>query len=490
VSPAAILIVDDDPALLRALPEALRLRMDGIEIETCDSAKKALELIAARDYDAIVSDIKMPGMDGLALLDELARVRPSTPTLLITGHGERELAVQALRGGAYDFIQKPIERDYFVASLKRAIEKRQLDREVERQRVALELHARVLDHVADGVFLVDPKGVVRLWNPAASSITSLAAESVLGKRPDEVLQGWEQIAEMVPITHVPGSGEDGARTFPLEIGSRELWLSVSGVAFAEGTVYAFRDLTSERAVDELKDDFVVTVSHELRTPLAAIYGAAETLRRRDRPISPDDRERLLTVVAEESGRLARVVNDILLASHLDSGRLRLQRARVDPARLVRSVIDAIEARGDNKVSIELAATPPLPEVAGDGDQLRQVLLNLVENAIKFSQEGGLVEIQVEGVRDDLLRFVVRDEGLGITAADQRRIFEKFYRADPNLTRGVGGTGLGLYICRELVRRMNGRIWVESEHGKGSTFFVELPCAPAREAKPALDVSVG
>jgi two-component system, sensor histidine kinase and response regulator len=131
VKDAAILIVDDDPALLRALPEALRLRMNGLAIETCDSAAKALEMIAARDYDAIVSDIKMPGMDGLALLHEVSEIRPSTPTLLITGHGERDLAVQALRGGAYDFVQKPIERDYFVASLKRAIERRRLDREVE-----------------------------------------------------------------------------------------------------------------------------------------------------------------------------------------------------------------------------------------------------------------------------------------------------------------------------------------------------------------------
>jgi signal transduction histidine kinase len=273
------------------------------------------------------------------------------------------------------------------------------------------------------------------------------------------------------------------------VGQRELWLSLTGVAFSDGTVYAFRDLSSERAIDELKDDFVATVSHELRTPLAAVYGAAETLRRQDLPASTDDRERLLTIIAEESDRLARVVNDILLASHLDSGRLRLEADCVNPIDLAQGVIEVIEARGDENVVIQLLAEPGLPDVTGDGDRLRQVLLNLVENAIKFSPGGAQVEIRVEAVRDDLLRFAVRDRGLGIAPADQRRIFEKFYRADPNLTSGVGGTGLGLYICRELVRRMSGRIWVESEHGAGSRFVVELPCAPVRPPKPALDASL-
>src|SRR2546430_15000352 len=137
--------------------------MNGIQIDTGDSRLGAHERIKDIDYDAIVSDIKMPGLDGLALLREIREVGPRTPTLMITGHGERDLAVQALRGGAYDFVQKPIDRDYFVASLERAIQLRRLDRQVESQRVALERHARVLEHVDDGVFLVDDAGIVRHW---------------------------------------------------------------------------------------------------------------------------------------------------------------------------------------------------------------------------------------------------------------------------------------------------------------------------------------
>ncbi len=132
-----MLIVDDDPALLQALPETLRLRMSGVTVDTADSAAAALDRIAAHDYDAIVTDIRMPGMDGLTLLAEILGRRPDTPTLMITGHGEEDLAVRALRGGAYDFIQKPIDRDYFVALLYRAIRAHALNRRVKDRRLAL-----------------------------------------------------------------------------------------------------------------------------------------------------------------------------------------------------------------------------------------------------------------------------------------------------------------------------------------------------------------
>lgn len=140
-----ILLVDDDAALLQALPRTLALRIAGIQTETCASAVEALQRIQQYDYDAIVSDIKMPGIDGLALLTMIKELRPETPTLLITGHGEHDLAIQALRRGAYDLIQKPIDRDYFVAALQRAIQAYHLRRQVLEQQLALERHAQSLE---------------------------------------------------------------------------------------------------------------------------------------------------------------------------------------------------------------------------------------------------------------------------------------------------------------------------------------------------------
>jgi len=142
-----ILIVDDDPALLEALPETLRLRMPDAVVDTCDSAAAALERILSVDYDAIITDIKMPGMDGLGLLDQIRVLRPETPTLLITGHGEHDLAIQSLRAGAYDYIQKPIDREYLIPTLHRAVQVRQLRRKVAEQQAALEQHAQELEHL-------------------------------------------------------------------------------------------------------------------------------------------------------------------------------------------------------------------------------------------------------------------------------------------------------------------------------------------------------
>ena len=483
---ARILIVDDDAALLEALPQALRLRMNGITIDTSDTAVDALERLREVDYDAIVTDIKMPGMDGLALLREIQHLRPATPTLLITGHGEHDLAVQALRGGAYDFVAKPIDRDYFVASLWRAIQVRRLDREVERQRLALERHARVLEHVDDGVFLVDEDGLIQHWNPAAQAITGITAEDALGRRAEEVLPGWDAMGPTVPVASAPGPGSTAARALPLEIDGHELWLSISGVEFEGGVVYAFRNLTEERALEELKGEFVATVSHELRTPLAAIYGSAQTLLRRDVELDPTSKERLLEVIASESERLTRIASDILLANSLDSGRLRLDREQVDIGMLASDVFEEMRASlaGREDISLELFVPDSLEPVPGDSDRLRQVLINLVDNAVKYSPEGGRVELRVEPGEDGL-RLVVRDEGLGISHGDQQRIFGKFYRVDPQQTGGVGGTGLGLYISRELVRRMQGRISVTSREGEGSTFVVELPGVTARRSATAV-----
>jgi two-component system phosphate regulon sensor histidine kinase PhoR len=483
VSAARVLIVDDDHSLLEALPQAISLRMNGVEIDTSDSAAGALERLGEIDYDAIVTDIKMPGMDGLALLEAIQEVRPRTPTLLITGHGEQDLAVRALRGGAYDYIAKPIDRDYFVASLERAIQLKSLDRQVEKQRQALERHARVLEHVDDGVFLIDEEGAIQHWNPAAEAITGLAAEDVLGRSAVEAIPGWDAMGPMVPVADIPGPGSTEAKTLPLEIEGRELWLSISGVAFHDGVVYAFRNLTEERALEELKGEFVATVSHELRTPLAAIYGSAQTLLRRDVELDQIDKERLLEVIASESERLTRIASDILLANNIDSGRLRLERLRLDVVQLAGEVVEQMRNvfAGRDDVLIELDACEEAAFVSCDSDKLRQVLINLVDNAVKYSPDGGRVQVRVEP-NEHRLRLLVLDEGLGIAHGEQQRIFGKFYRVDPQQSRGVGGTGLGLYISRELVRLMGGQLSVTSRENEGSTFVVELPREQPR--KPA------
>ncbi|HEY7179584.1 MAG TPA: GAF domain-containing protein [Gaiella sp.] len=333
--------------------------------------------------------------------------------------------------------------------------------------------ALALAYVDDGVFLLDEADVVRLWNPAAEAITGLPAADVVGEDIGDVLAGWADLAPNIPVTLESVARSSRPQTLPLELGGRELWLSISGVRFADGTVYAFRDVTEERAVERLKSDFVSTVSHELRTPLAAIYGAALTLRRTDIRLEESQQSGLLDVIASEADQLARIVNDILWASRLDAGTMGVAIRSCDATSLARQMVEAARAHAPAGVALVLSTPEDLPPVAVDPDKIRQVIANLLDNAIKYSPDGGRVELTLSQA-DARVRFRVSDEGLGIPPAEHERIFEKFYRLDPQLTRGVGGTGLGLYICRELVHRMHGRIWVESDGQAGSSFFVDLP----------------
>ncbi|MBA2331196.1 MAG: PAS domain-containing protein [Actinobacteria bacterium] len=368
-------------------------------------------------------------------------------------------------------VRSPDGHSYYgwLWSFRDVTDAKRLEVELERRAEA----SKALEFVGDGVALLDADGRVRLWNPAAETITGLRAGDILGRTLVEAVPGWEEVARLAPRAERRPSGIVRAEMFSLELDGRELWLSISGVAFGEGTVYAFRDVTDEHAVERLKSDFVSTVSHELRTPLAAIYGAAMTLQRDDVLLSDEQREGMLHVVSGESERLARIVNDILLASRLSSGLVEVAIARVDPVEIVRTVLAS--AQMHLPPGIELASQPSdgIPAIHADADKVRQVLINLVENAIKYSPGGGKVSVLL-GPMDGRLRISVVDEGLGIPAAEHQRIFEKFYRLDPNLTRGVGGTGLGLYICNEIVQRLGGRLWVESELGRGSTFSFELP----------------
>jgi PAS domain S-box-containing protein len=352
-----------------------------------------------------------------------------------------------------------------------AIDNAQLYRAAEERAQA----ARVLASVGDGVFLVDHGGVVRTWNRAAAAATGLRAADVVDRLAAEVIPGWSAVAGRIPLVPA-GSGAPRAESLPLEVGDRELWLSMHGVTVPDGIVYAFRDLTEERALETMRTEFVSTVSHELRTPLAAIYGAAMTLRRSDVALDDEQRAKLLDVVSGEADRLARTVNDILWASRLDTDSLHVTIQNCDPRKLAEEVVEAQRVHLDRGHELVLDLADDLPAVAGDPDKVGRVLINLVDNGVKYSPDGGRIDVQVRVVGSHV-RFSIADPGLGVPASEQRRIFEKFYRLDPNMNRGVGGTGLGLYICRELVRRMEGRIWVDSQGvGRGSTFHVELPIA--------------
>jgi two-component system, OmpR family, phosphate regulon sensor histidine kinase PhoR len=340
--------------------------------------------------------------------------------------------------------------------------------------------ARVLSHLGEGVFLVDSAGVVRLWNAAAETITALTAEQVCNGPIEKALPDWPAVAGRIPTAE--RDERSRPETIPVEISGRQLWLSIAGVEFSDGTVYAFRDATSEQRLEAIRAEFVATVSHELRTPLAALHGAALTLTRRGQELPAETRQKLLGMIAAQSKRLASLVEDILLAGQLDAGSLRVGHEPFDAAAVARAAVDEARHKAAMKAMLRISASDDLPRVLGDEARTHQVLANLIDNAVKYSPAGSRVDVEVQR-ENGKIRFSVRDRGPGIPRAEQEHVFEKFYRLDPDHRHGVGGSGLGLYICRQLVSSMHGKIWVESAPQYGSTFAFDLPIAsepvPAR-----------
>ena len=336
--------------------------------------------------------------------------------------------------------------------------------------------ARVLSHLGEGVFLVDSGGIIRLWNAAAETITGLSEQQASGVPVETALPNWSSAAPRIPIFEADGRSRP--ETIPFEIAGRELWLSIAGVEYSDGTIYAFRDATSEHRLEAIRAEFVATVSHELRTPLAALHGAALTLTQRGHQLTPETKDRLMRMISAQSKRLAGLVEDILLAGQLDAGTLRVEHEPFSASAVARAAVDEARQRAAHKSMLRISTSDDLPRVIGDEGRTHQILANLIDNAVKYSPAGSRVDVEVQR-ENGRVRFSVRDRGPGIPATEREHVFEKFYRLDPDHRHGVGGSGLGLYICRQLVSSMHGRIWVESEpQQQGSTFAFDLPIANA------------
>jgi two-component system, OmpR family, sensor histidine kinase VicK len=236
-----------------------------------------------------------------------------------------------------------------------------------------------------------------------------------------------------------------------------------------GRIFAFRDISSEHELEQMKSDFVSTVSVELRTPLTSIYGFAQTLLRGDVVFSDAERRTFLEFIARESEGLTTIVDALLNAARLDKGDLTVTLAPTDVVEVVHTVVATASGRANgHRLVAEVDGTPG--RAKADPDKLRQVLDQLLANAVKFSPGGGTVTVSVER-RADEIEIAVADEGVGIPAGDVDRIFSKFTKVATG-----PGTGLGLFIARGLVREMGGRMWVESTDGVGARFVFALALA--------------
>ncbi|MDD5073227.1 MAG: ATP-binding protein [Candidatus Omnitrophica bacterium] len=333
----------------------------------------------------------------------------------------------------------------------------------------------VLSGMVEGVIVTDAKGKIILANPSLRKLFFIDTAPE-GKTPLEVVRNSavQNIADRVL--------KGGQRIAVEEIGinsPEEKFIKVSGVAIikeeqCEGAIFVFHDITELRRLEKVRQDFVANVSHELRTPLSSIKGYSETLI--GGVPKEEDRKEFLGIIQRESDRLAKLIDDLLDLSKIESGKMAMVFMPVEINPVVKRSAGVLEKSArDKSIKVEFNIPEGLPKVMADENRLSQVFLNLLDNAIKYTPEGGSVKISVFP-QDKYLQVDVTDTGVGIPESDLPRVFERFYRVDKARSRQLGGTGLGLSIVKHIVQSHGGQVWVKSEPGRGSTFSFTIPKA--------------
>ncbi len=340
----------------------------------------------------------------------------------------------------------------------------------------------IIQNSADGVMILDPQRRVQVINRALCGMIGCPAEEVVGRPCHQVLSlqnatGFDICAQDEP-PQLPQAGTLYVEGDLLRPGGsrRTVGVTYSPLYDEEGQLQNIIanvvDITRFREAEEMKSTFVSVISHELKTPVALIKGYAGTLRREDACWDAETLNEGLTVIEEESDRLARLIDNLLDASRIQAGVLKLELGDVRLPELAARVVEGFRLQTD-KHQFELDFPADLPLVLADDERLRQVLSNLLGNAIKYSPEGGTIRVggwtEAEGVV-----VYVADRGIGIPVVDQQKLFQRFTRVDSSMRRHTHGAGLGLFLSKAIVEAHGGRIWLRSEPDKGTTVFFSLP----------------
>ena len=341
----------------------------------------------------------------------------------------------------------------------------------------------IIQNSADGVMILDASGHVQIINRALAEITGWSLQSARGRSCQEVIhlqspQGADICGGACPLKPGWSSDNRSVEGDIIRADGRRTAVSItySPLRDREGDlvniIASVHDVTRYREAQELKAMFISVISHELKTPVALIKGYASTLRREDARWDQETVRESLTIIEEESDRLDRLINNLLEASRIQAGSLKLELGDVAVPKLAERVVSRFRSQAPHhKLEVELPAD--FPPVVADEERLAQVFYNLISNAIKYSPDGGTIRVGGR-VRRDEVELWVSDPGIGIPVPKQAGLFEPFHRVDGGLGRRTQGVGLGLFLCKAIIEGHGGRIWVESAPNKGSTFHFTLP----------------
>jgi len=409
----------------------------------------------------------------VTLVRPIRRITEKATQLASEGLGE---AAHIYSGHELGSLSKAIDEMGF--QLRKRID------EISKERDYLET---ILKGMMEGVLMVDGRGRILMVNQALRNLLSLPSD-VINRMPLEIIRNAELEGA---IRQVIRQGKGMA--FELDLpssGGKTFEVNVVGISSPGqtgkigeeiiGAIAVFHDITRLKELEKIRKDFVANVSHELRTPLTTIKGYAETLL--EGALKEEVASQFIQVINRHADRLTKIVEDLLMLSKIESKELFLKKEVISVSELIHDVLDYVrEGAEKRKISISLSEVPSSLSVNADRGHLEQVLINLLDNAVKYNREGGTILISAFRADPKEVRFSIKDSGIGIPEEDLPRIFERFYRVDKGRSQEIGGTGLGLSIVKHIVHAYGGRVWADTQMGAGSTFYFTLPT----ETKPLM-----
>ncbi len=486
-----ILVIDDEQIMREGCSRILS--KNGWNVLTAENGKQGLDHVQTHfdEIDVILLDLMMPGMSGMEVLDHIRANHPDLLVIVITGYATVESAVEAMKKGAYDFIPKPFTPDQLRIVVRRALEKRSLQKEAEFLRRERERSLRdiateksklktIINCMGDGILVCDREGCVVLSNPAASRMLKVSETSLLGNFISQCNLDTE-LSRTIDESLKSGDLSYTSVSQELSIGeSGEIFLRAHTAPVRDdlgetiGSVTVIQDISHLKELDKMKSEFIAMVAHELRAPLAAVEQQLTVILNKMAGEVTPKQEQLLSRAKERTKGLLTLIKDLLDLSKIEAGKMVQYKEPLTLREIIQKVVDLMRTEAESK-RVDLQFPPPSqnPVIHADRNSMEGIFTNLISNAIKYTPEGGEVRIALSE-EGGFAKVVVSDTGIGIKKEDLSRIFDKFYRVKTVETRQIIGTGLGLSIVKSIVDAHLGSISVESEEGKGTLFTILLP----------------
>lgn len=480
-----ILIIDDEEVIREGVQRALSGR--GYTIAKAENGEKGIEMIRNQGFDIVLLDLMMPGIDGFAVLDWIKEHRPAIEVVVITGFATVSKAVTAMKQGAFDFVGKPFTPDYIRIVVGRAAEKIQLEAETERLRGEHYLNlAAIQDEksrlktvfgcMAEAVVITDSKGVVVHHNPAAIKILEIQTDPVVGKPlADSIID--ETAVNMV--RQAIDNASVVTREFPPGTISRKFLRAhcapvTAGNGSVIGSVTAFEDISTHKEIDRMKSDFVAMVAHELKSPLASIEQMIYALQIGCAYESGQACSTMHKRITVRTRDLLSMIDNLLNLSKMENGTVEFNLEPIRGHEILEHILDVITQQAESR-NIAISYKPSEKDwwINVDFDHIRSAFMNIISNAVKYTPDGGRVEISTS-VSGGFANLIVADSGIGISKADLPHIFDRFFRVKGKATRHITGSGLGLSLVKKVVDAHQGYIDVKSELEKGTTFTLSFP----------------